>query len=85
MAWIGGFGLIVLTETKIKDKAYFRQNMGYDMVWLEAHMMESGEAQGVVDMIVRNQLQGWSIEETHFCGEIVMNCKFMDKNGPRSS
>ena len=32
VVYIGGFDLMILTETKIIDQAYFRNRMGYSMV-----------------------------------------------------
>ena len=46
MARIGGFDLMILMDTKITEKAYFQQNMGYDVGFSEAHMTAYGDAQG---------------------------------------
>ena len=48
---IGGFELMILTETNIIDKAYCQNNMGYDVVFLEAHTTSDGNAQGGVGII----------------------------------
>ena len=66
---IGGFNLIIITETKITDQSYFHNKMGYDVVCLQAITTEDGNMQGEVGMVVRYQSQGWIIELTRLHGK----------------
>ena len=52
MARIGGFDLMILINTKITEKAYFRHKMGYDVLFSEAPVTAYGDAQGGVVVIV---------------------------------
>ena len=69
---IGGFDLIIFTETKINDQDYCLNIMVYYVMCLQDITMAAGNVQGGVGLVVRDQPQGWSIESTHFQGMNVV-------------
>ena len=58
---IGDFDLIIFTDTMIKNQAYFRNRLGYNVVFLLETTAVDGGAQGRVGLVVRYRPQGWSI------------------------
>ena len=78
-ARIGSFDLMILTETKITNKAYCRNRMGYDVVCSKDITTVDGDAQGRVVMIVREQLQGCIIELMQFHGPNMLIFKVVTK------
>ena len=74
-ARIGGFKIMILTETNINKHSYFCNRMGYDVVFSQAIITVDGDAQGVLGMIVQYQHQGCNIESTCFHGPNVVRCK----------
>ena len=78
VARIGGFNLMILMENMITYKSYCQHNMGYDVVWLEAHTTADDDAQGIAGMIVRNRPHGWSTKKMSFHMPTMMICKVVD-------
>ena len=50
---LGGFNLMVLTETNISTAAYCRNWLGYDIACLPAWTTSSGGAQGCMGQVLR--------------------------------
>ena len=79
----GGFNLMILTETNITNHIYYRNRMGYNVVWLETIISADSDIQGGVRMIIKDQTQGWGIGWTHFHRTNVRSCKIITrKNTP---
>ena len=55
---IGGFDIIILTDTKITDQAYFRNRLGYNMGWLPEITATAGNAQGGAGLVIQEWPQG---------------------------
>ena len=55
-ARIGGFDLMILTETNITDQAYFQNRMRYNMVLLQAIMTAGGEVQELMGLVIYGHL-----------------------------
>ena len=51
---LGGFNLMVLTKTNISMTAYFRNQIGYNMVCSTAHSSRAGGEQGVVVLVLQD-------------------------------
>ena len=84
---IGGFDLMKMKETKITNRDYFCNRLGYDIVWLPRSTTASGGAEGGVHMVIHNRPQGWCIELTRFHGPKVGIWKVITvtyRNGSRS-
>ena len=58
---IGGFDLMILTETNIINQNYSQNRMAYNVVLSKEIRTADDGAQGRVVMIFRDQHQGWSI------------------------
>ena len=79
VAWIGGFNLMILMDTKIIYQAYCQNRMVYDAVRLKEITTADGEAKGEVVMISRNRPQVWSIELTRFHGPNMVSCEVVTR------
>ena len=79
-ARIGGFELMILTETNINDQAHFRNMMGYDVILSKATTTADGDAKGGVGMIIREKPQVWNINSTRFHGPNMVSCKVIYSN-----
>ena len=75
MEHIGGFDLMILTETNIIYQVYFKNSMGYDVLCSNSIMAAEGYSQGGVGMIAHNRYQGWIIGSMRFHGMNVVSCK----------
>ena len=71
---LGGFGLMVLTETKIYIAEYFFNWLRYNIVCSPARPASSGGAQGGVGLLLWDRPTGWSLESTSFHGTNVVIC-----------
>ena len=78
-ARIGGFELMILTETNINDQAHFRNMMGYDVILSKATTTADGDAKGGVGMIIREKPQVWNINSTRFHGPNMVSCKVITR------
>ena len=72
---IGGFVLMILTETKITNQSSYHISMGYKLVCPPMITMEAGGAQWGVCLVIRDQPQGWSVELTRFHRTNLMSCE----------
>ena len=68
---------MILTETKIFDKAYCPNYLGYDVVCSPAAATATGSAQEGVGLVIRERPKVWSVELTRFHGTNVVSCKFI--------
>ena len=59
-----GFGVMLLTETKIPTTAYFRNRLSYNMTFLVARMTSDGGAKGGVGLVTSERPVGWGIDST---------------------
>ena len=75
MVQIGGFDLVVLTDTKVTDKVYCHKSMGCDVVFSPYTTIESDIFQGGVGLVFRDRSKGWSIKSTLFHGPNVVSCE----------
>ena len=74
---VGGFDLMVLTETNITNQAYCRNRLGYDVVCSPDITTDDGTVQGGVVLVVRYRPNGLSIKSTRFHGPKVASCKII--------
>ena len=63
---VGGFNLMVLTETKVTGQAYFHNRLGYNVVFLSEINTDAGGAQGVLSLFVQDRPKGCIVELTRF-------------------
>ena len=73
MVQIGCFGLTILTETKITNKASCYKIKGYEVVFQPMIVTTSDGVQGEVCLVIWYQPQVWSVESTHFQGTNMVN------------
>ena len=74
---IDNYNLILLTETKIMDKAYLHNYLGYNAVCYQEVGTAAGGVQGGVGLVLRERPDGWSVELTRFHRPIVASCEIM--------
>ena len=67
--------IMLLIDTNITSDVYYHNQMGYNMVCYPAVTMSTDGAQGGVGLVVREWLQGWSVESTRFHGPNVVSCE----------
>ena len=72
---IGGFDVMLMTETNITDQAYCRNRLGYSVVCLPEITTTAGGVQGGVVLVVRDRPHGWSVELTSFHGPNLVSCE----------
>ena len=66
---------MILTDTKITNRAYCQSRMEHDVVCLLMSMTVADGMQGGVCLVVQDQPQGWSIDVARFHGTNVVSCK----------
>ena len=52
VTWIGGFDLMILTNTNINNQDYCRNRLGYDVVCSQAITTADGDTQEGVGLVV---------------------------------
>ena len=78
---IDGFNLMILTDTNITNQYYCRNGLGYEFVCLLMSMKVAGDAQGGGCLVVRDRLQGCSIDATRFHGPNMVSLEVItDRN-----
>ena len=73
----GGFGVMILTETKIQSVAYSYNCLGYDVNCLTTCASSSGGSQGSFRLVMRERNVGWGIESIHYNEPNVVSCKIV--------
>ena len=74
-AQIGGFNIIILTDTKITDQAYWHSRLSYNVVCLSEITTDYSGVQGRVVLVIRDLPKGWSVDSTHFHRPNVLVCE----------
>ena len=72
---LGGFNLMVLTKMKTSMSLYFRNRLGYGIIYSTAQPASAGGAQGGVGLVSWGQVTVYSLELTRFQGPNVISCE----------
>ena len=61
-----GFGVMILTKTKISTTVYCWNRLGFEVTCLTAHPTRNGGDQGIIGIVTRERSVGWGIDSTRY-------------------
>ena len=70
---VGGFNLMVLTETKVTRKSYCHTRLGLEVVCSLVINTDAGGLQWGLGLVVRDRPKGWIFESIRFHGPNVVS------------
>ena len=70
---LGNYDLMLLMETKILDQAYCHNFLSYDVMCSQVVGTATRVAQGGVVQVLRENLDGWSVDSTHLHGTNIVS------------
>ena len=62
----GGFGVMILTKTKISTTVYCWNRLGFEVTCLTTQPTRNGGDQGSIGIVTRERSIGWGIDSTRY-------------------